>query len=540
MESVVILGLLGIGYLFNEENKKNKENIDINTNIPLNNDKYYNNDVSHHEKYNKILNMSNQPNNCKDTSLHIMNSSVTKNKNNNLLYSETLDSYIKKDDFLKNDQGIGLTPYFKGRSAAIIDLNDNNKFEAHQGGYAAVHKQKKIETPLLFEPTKQEVFGNRFEGPISDKERYVNSKLRTNELPFQKEYIQPIDSKSLLNREIDYEIAKKNSVDSLRTLNNPKVSYEGRVIRGNGIYKGELMGDVKKYRPDGFYKNSPARNLISVASVQAETQRPVEIIKNTNRQSLNKGVIGHVAPINGISGHENRINMKITSKQQFKPDTVRNGFINSGNYDYENYGYNLPSNEREVTLEKNHYTNVYNTIPNKTLGIQDKIKNTMKETTLDLNRNGIVGTSLHEHTTHLQDNVRNTMKETTIDLNRNGIAGTTISENIYREGDLNTRVNPTKEILSKGREPTICKESLTIGSKDLNYNFKKLENDYMTRDTKGQNKVYQTHLDHNSLDYTKEKNQLKDTDLLLERINPDLLTPFKENPYTKPLSSHAY
>jgi hypothetical protein len=59
----------------------------------------------------------------------------------------------------------------------------------------------------------------------------------------------------------------------------------------------------------------------------------------------------------------------------------------------------------------------------------------------------------------------------------------------------------------------------------------------MTRDTTGLDKVYQKLSKDFACQLTRDKFQLDDAELLIEQINPDLLNPFRENPFTHSLAS---
>jgi hypothetical protein len=104
---------------------------------------------------------------------------------------------------------------------------------------------------------------------------------------------------------------------------------------------------------------------------------------------------------------------------------------------------------------------------------------------------------------------------------------------------MNSDTNPTKEIIAQGREPTLSNVKLWVGGDDENVDIKKIESDYMTHHTTGLDKVYQKIPQDFACQLTRDKFELDDAELLLEQINPDLLNPFRENPFTKSLVSHS-
>ena len=477
MEALILLGIIGTGYLANQEEKKEQSSSRVNKNllknIPSETSVYEVNNLSNSLKEEKTMadkqmdGMINDTNNVIDINRAINNTHRLSNlnigeisNNSEYIWSESTQGYVKKDNFLINDQGIGVEPFFKGRSAPLIDLNDNKTLEGHQGGFSAINRKNKQETPNFFQPAPENIYGNYFNGPQSDKERYIAGPHRTNELPFEQEKVIPIDAKSELNRDIDQAIANSRSIDTLRTLNNQKVSYEGRVIRGEKINKRGIQSNIDKNRPYRDYKNSPARNLVTVAEVTGPSQRPVEILPDTNRQYLNRTLLGAAAPLNGVASDEKRPMVGRSTKQQLCSDTTRNMKGEPGNLDYNELGYEMYPNEREVTSERTHLTNVGTTVPGETIGLQDKVKKTVKQTTIDSANNGYI-TSVHNRPEKgPYDKMRTGLKETTIELNRNGIAGTYLPSNMSRQSALNSNMNPTKEITLQGREPTKVSTSL--------------------------------------------------------------------------------
>ena len=53
-------------------------------------------------------------------------------------------------------------------------------------------------------------------------------------------------------------------------------------------------------------------------------------------------------------------------------------------------------------------------------------------------------------------------------------------------------------------------------------------------------KVYSTNIDKGNIELTTMKDKLEDNELMSDRIDKELLNPFKNNPYTQSLSSFAY
>ena len=73
----------------------------------------------------------------------------------------------------------------------------------------------------------------------------------------------------------------------------------------------------------------------------------------------------------------------------------------------------------------------------------------------------------------------------------------------------------------------------------LNVDIKKIENDYFNHRINNLDKVYQEIPTDNTCEYTQEKDTL-DNVKLADRLDPVMLDPFKDNPYTQSLASFVY
>ena len=189
MESVILLGLMGVGYLMNKD-KDDKHKIYSEVQPPLfngsGNSVYDQANYLDAKKYeiglvndshdksmegdSKIidsLNMSGGRNTLKDT-ISAIDDTIQSISGGNL----------SRDDFLVNDQGLKIEPFFSG-SPANINYDDNQALTNHQGGSHAF-RPRKTETGQFFELEKDygNVFGNNFQGIRADPSRYVGSMER--------------------------------------------------------------------------------------------------------------------------------------------------------------------------------------------------------------------------------------------------------------------------------------------------------------------------------------------------------------------------
>lgn len=549
MEGIILLGLLGAGYLLNDRDDKHKTYPQTTPSLysGSGNTVYDINNYKDSQLIEQQLVTRNQREAMKGDSKVI--DSLNMNGRNTLrdnlpvgtsdIQSNMSGTVIDKDEFLVNDQGIKIEPFFSG-SPPNVNFDENIQLERHQGGHQTMRGPKK-ELGQFFELEQSygNVFGNQFQGANADTSRYVPGQMRTGELPFEQEKVSHIEQSSEITRDVDYLYAQRNSVDNTRALSNQKLSYGGKILGGKGVDKRGEVGEVFKHTVDQDYVNSADKWLVTQGAITSQSIRPEHIIKDTNRQHLNQGLTGHVAPVS-ISISEKRPMFKKSTNQQLDSDTTRN--IKPENYsapdDFNKDSYFVYPNEREITEERTYEGNINSVFKGETERLQDPVKATIKETTLDDSRNGFVSTVTSVPTERLQDNVRPTLKDTT-HFDYSGNAGSYLHGSMATDQYLRADLNPNKEIISQGRYPTPENTKLASGMDTMNVDIKKIESDYFNPRINNADKVYQEIPTDQTCEYTQEKDTLNNIKLS-DRLDPTMLDPFKENPYTHSLASFAY
>ena len=301
MEAAVLLGLVAAGYFKNRgENLDNPIITNVDSNVKLTNGKNIYDSVNYYQETKKevtdlVGKNFNESNNYKSNIINDKNLDRELNVEGfqELIYSSNSGETIANEDFLRNDQGITTQPYFK-KAPNPIDFNDTRGLDRHQGDNRL--KESKREIGRMFPLEKNEnVFGNQFGEYIGDKSRYLESRVKSNELPFEQERVSHIDTKSGVNREIKQLIAEKTNIDKLRTKTNQKNTYEGRIISGKSMNENRgNMGKFNQYDPDKFYENSPDRYFTTTGAFLKERSKPDHILKETYSSSLNKQEFGGV------------------------------------------------------------------------------------------------------------------------------------------------------------------------------------------------------------------------------------------------------
>jgi len=157
MEAVVLIGLVGAGYLFNKQNEDNNPvNKAVNKDISIpSGDNLYNSDfynetdkmirnlantnfeashtegssVINNQKLNRIGSDLNKPLNQQTQDQNV---NETKEGFDNFTYSSASGGYIPRNDFMSNDQGIRMEPYFS-RAPTAVNFDDPRRLNALNG-----------------------------------------------------------------------------------------------------------------------------------------------------------------------------------------------------------------------------------------------------------------------------------------------------------------------------------------------------------------------------------------------------------------------
>ena len=207
---------------------------------------------------------------------------------NSQVYSELTGGYMNKNDFKHNN----MVPFFKKSTQNTETFQNQNLLDFHTGRDQFFHPKR--ERKPMFAPTPD--LGHVCGAPAPqdrELERYIASAKKQNELPFEKIRVGPGLNKGFTGAptggfhdltQRDYAMPK--STDQLRTANNPKLQYKGRVTSGKSdIDNRGMIGQVIKTTPDSFYINDGVeRAFTTTGAYVKDTQRPTVLIKDTNRQ----------------------------------------------------------------------------------------------------------------------------------------------------------------------------------------------------------------------------------------------------------------
>ena len=258
----------------------------------------------------------------KSTNLYNTNSPIAGGQHGISLTGEP----INPNKFVHNN----MVPFFGGRIKQNVDDKANQTVLEHFTGNVDNYQQKKEIGPLFAaENNVTNPYGSANHTDF-EHDRIIPSKIMHNVTPVERVRVGPGLNQGYTSQPSggfqqanarDYTLPK--TVDELRTKNNPKLTYKGRVLSGKGISKPGKIGVIEKRQPDSFFVSGPERWFTTVGAQTAEKQRPNIVLKDVNRRTTGSkkrfGVASHV------TGNKNNIRpgFRKSRKQQFKSDGIR-------------------------------------------------------------------------------------------------------------------------------------------------------------------------------------------------------------------------
>ena len=373
------------------------------------------------------------------------NSCNTKGK----VYSELTGDYMNQNEFKHNN----MVPFFKKRTQNTESFQNKSLLDFHTGRNEFFHPKK--ERKPLFAPTPD--LGHVCGAPAPqdrELERYIASNKKSNILPFEKIRVGPGLNKGFTStptggfHDLDQrDYAMPKSTDQLRTANNPKLQYKGRVTSGkSNIDNRGMIGEVIKTTPDSFYINDGVeRAFTTTGAYVKDTQRPTVLVKDTNRQCTSNNEYTGVAEAMTNKQATHRSMIKESTRQNYYTDGVRNAtaadnWTNDNMGDYGRKGLFLPAQEREVTGLRTHVSNVSSILKAFTAPLMDSLKTTKKENVIgNPNAVGYSKTAIYKGQVYDPNDVaRTTIKETLIHDERAGNynRGDSLKPTLYDPNDV--------------------------------------------------------------------------------------------------------
>ena len=339
---------------------------------------------------------------------------------------------INKETFHPN-----MVPFIKNKNQQ--NFNDNaftNTLGRHTGN-DETYRPRKHEVKNFFDvtPNNSFVYGSPSFTQTVDMDRYIPSQKRTNEKPFQDIRVGPglaagytAEPTGGLTQSNARDYIMPKSIDELRVLTNPKITYDGRVVAGLKSGQRGLQATPFKNRPERYYKSSPERGTLSSA-VKASQLREKYYMKPTQKQHQRQYYGGIGQGQFAKPGREGAY--RKSTKNNYMTPNPRNAYREDGWSFTEgkcvgDYGKNSienKANERDTTQDRMHLNNLSITVKKIITPIVDYFRRTRKENFIgNIRPDGNMNAAMPSKQTVYDPNdiMRTTIKEQNIDNDYTG------------------------------------------------------------------------------------------------------------------------
>lgn len=368
------------------------------------------------------------------------------------------------------------------------------------------------------------------------------------------------------------------NVDQLRTETNPKLTFGLANHEGPAHYYNnapatkETQGKVEKYLPDTYFINTPDRWLTTTGLEKGQTSRAIQVDKDVNRATTSRQYFGADSNPSGTKmytpgEHQQPKRPQLEANPITNPSARGNGKASSG--DYGIGGYKVLPNNRSTVQNDMGFGIVSGFMKAAIAPIMDILRPSRKENVIgNINPTGNVQMTVNApRVFNPADRTPTTIRETTeglLDNNHLNVEGqrdggykvseqqsveqqrdTTNSE-YYGDGGMNTGValynaaynqrnNVNKTYVNRPNQGGMAMlnhdQRIQIDKNETDRNNNRM---WVRNGNGGINNTIPSIETYGKMNMP----QYYDNCQECERINPDILTAFKENPYTKSLSSY--
>lgn len=623
MEAAVVASILGLGYyITNSKESKKEKKIKQKRVKKAKTVRFANQEESKIEDFTNPspINVPNEYNYVEDNNDYVDSMSGQK---------------IRKEDFVH----INMVPFFKGNPKQNLSSSANQTLLDYHTGAASLQFKKKEIEPLFRTDRKNVGLPVGAPNKTAEMRQYIETNMnqvmrKNNELPFEQIRTGPgLDQgytnapSGGLNQANKNDILKRYmNVDNLRTSNNPKQSYVGRVLPAKGVNteRGKI-GDVRKYKADSFYINEKGeRNLVTTGAQIKDRVRPETLLKYQTRPETTTDYYGTGG------GNKDQLAGQVFNKEQYEhtqynikqlqevskgpahaKDNLKQYSGESGIGDYGRGGFKNRATERTFTGPRMHGLNITRDVKSIIAPLLDIFRPTRKENMVgaarpfgnfgntapsarvyhdpnDTTRTTIrevtgrtdylgAPTNVDQHEMYYYDPLevaKPTIRETTAKTEYMGIAsknaqtgqtgggyqtanyvadptnrqttqnheyvGIAKSDDAPRSytAEYNARLNPHKEVISRGRAPTAQGPKNSLDAGQLNVSFRKHDHDYMQTRIPAPSNMSSTIAGKEFIGEMRGRNVLN-MNVARNRNTREAVSQFENNNYSKPLNSIA-
>jgi hypothetical protein len=495
------------------------------------------------------------------------------------------DIYSLTGDFMKSGQFVhnNMKP-FNGKNVRG-QLYNNNIAESILDNYVGGGSQniKKIEQAPLFKPEDNVQWAHGTPNNSDFYQSRVNPAMRNNMVkPFETEQVGPGLNKGYSNAgsggfNSGMEARDKwlpKTVDELRITTNPKEEYSIENFQGPAqslVTNIGQIGKVEKFRPDTFYIQNQDRWLTTTGQEKQGRMISQEIFKPSNRNETTTHYTGtpsanlKTASYNpGVSEESKRIQLP----EKLVPHSSATGKGPSSDGEYFIKSHSNITNNRCTMQQPDSFRNSFNSAIGAVIApIMDVLKPSRKEEyscNIRVFGNG-GGEVPSNYLLYQGDNISPTIKETTI-YSPHGNVGNQL-DGAYKVSE--------QQSIENQRDSTNCSNFGSAGGSSTSYGNRQYDAEYrqtnnvtkektiIARTNQGNTSLFNPNINSQSYKIDSDRNnnrlwvpsannsigptlhtygkvnvpQYNNQCNNCERMQPDILNAFKENPYTHSLTS---
>lgn len=514
--------------------------------------------------------------------------------NKNQFYSLTGEP-INQNNFKHNN----MVPFFGSKvRGATTDANINESILDNMQGSGSQYP-KKVEQAPLFKPQDniQWAHGMPNESDFFQSRQFPSTKI-DNVLPWEQKKVAPglglgytTEGAGGFNAgTLDRNAWLDRNVDELRTVTNPKVTFSLEGHQGPAQAGGTTgrqkevgnIGTVEKNRPDTDFALGPERWFTTMGAASGHTLAPEQILHDNNRPTTSSEHFGGAThgDASYMKGeyHES-LRQQLPQHQVQTANAVGRGPANENDFGIN--GFKLTQNNRELTAKTNNSGNmgvINGAVKAMFAPVLDILKPSRKENFIgNPNPNGNIGSLVPSlPITNPNDTLKTTVKETTqskLGMNHLNITSTGVPDGGY------LTANPL--IRDQQRNTSNC-ENVGIAGPISGSEFTSVEAYYNQRNNvnktaesrpnPGGTSMFSSNqnikIDRKDNDRVNHNNncdiiipvnrqeisrnmpsvenfgqismpQLNNQNINTDRMSPEILSAFKNNPYAQSLNSWA-
>lgn len=487
-----------------------------------------------------------------------------------------------------------MTPYFGAKiRGATADANLSESIMDNMQGSGSQMFRKKEVAPL-FKPQDNVQWAYGAPNQSDFYQSRVNPSMRmSNVKPWEEQIVAPglnqgFTSSGSGGFNSGMEARDKwlpKNVDDLRVLTNPKTTFglQGHEGPADSYIKNTgFIGKVEKHLPDTYYENTPDRWFTTTGQEKAQKSRGVEILQDVARPGTTREYFGSSALATGGEAGYAPQNYQPSFRTETEGGNIVGTTCGVGSNcpatasDYGRDGYNFlptnrsttdcnpdrngfingtikavvaplldalrPTRKENVVGNARPYENVRSVVPAGTVfNPADRTKTTnreMQEGKLDNNHLNIQNQSEGGYLVSKQQPIENNRETTNCSYIGGSGGGANQEGAMNYNAAYNQRNNPNKTYLNRpnqgGTQIFNTEENIKIDKRDCDR-----ENNRMWVRGTGPTVAMMSVPSANTYGRINMRQQYDDGKIGCERIQPDILTAFKQNPYTQSLHSWA-